>query len=79
MREEWVKAFPVPFPQDYQREHPNAVGYCMRHGAYRMMAEAWLPDLKGYKNTEEVYGICLDRGCTWEELLSHKEDESIIR
>ncbi len=79
MNEEWVKAFPVPFPEEYKKTHPNAVKYCMRHGIYKMISEKWPPNLGSYKNTEEVYAACLESMCTWEELLGHKEDENVIQ
>ena len=69
---EWHKAYPVPFGKEEQEERPYATKYCMIHGAWKMMSKEWGPPLKQYEDQEEVYKECLERGCTWEELLDFK-------
>lgn len=66
------RAFPVPFSESEQKKRPNATIYCQFYGMYALMSEDWPPDLKGYKNTEEVYEECLNSGRTWQEVLDFK-------
>lgn len=63
------KAYPVPEWIDREKM-PNTAHYIAIHGLGKMLS-VW-DDLKGYKDREAVYEACIEKGCTWQELLGFK-------
>ena len=71
MKNDMQPAFPVPFDEIYKKNHPYATRYCMINGIHEMMPRDWV-DLKSYASSEDVYRACLEKRCTWKELLGFK-------
>ena len=69
----WIKLPPLneelfqvkPYKARYAQLHENAV-----------IPEKWFDgDISPYKNTEEVYRACLEKGVTWQELLNYSPNK----
>ncbi len=58
---------------------PNMAHYIAIHGV-RLDSIMSIYNVKApYKDREEVYAACIERGCTWQELLDFKGyDENIL-
>lgn len=64
-----IKCYDLPKDFDVDR-FPNTADYIRLYGANKCMS-IW--ELKEpYKSCEEVYGECLKKGITWQQLLNFK-------
>lgn len=63
------KLYPFPGTSFYM-EYPNTAKYMMLYSPFEMMSK-W-ESTAPYKDREEVYGVCLEKGVTWQELLNFK-------
>ena len=73
---EWIKL--PPLDEQLAKTRPNKAKYAQLH-MNRVIPERWFDgSIKPYKDTEEVYAACLEKGVTWEELLNYKPDKNRI-
>ena len=76
MAEKWIKL--PPLDQELAKTAPNKARYAQLH-MNRVIPNKWFGgSIKPYRNTEEVYQVCLEKGITWEELLNYKPKDEII-
>lgn len=66
-----------PINRELARRFPNKARYAQLH-MNQVIPEEWFDgSIEPYKNTEEVYAACLEKGVTWQELLHYKLKEGI--
>lgn len=76
MSEEWIKL--PPLNEELAREFPNKARYAQIH-MNQVIPEEWFDgSIEPYKNTEEVYAACLEKGVTWQELLHYKPKKNAV-
>ena len=64
-----------PLDEDLARTRPYAARYIQLHGRFSAMSEKYnTANMKGYKNTEDIYRECLKKGVTWQELVGVSKD-----
>lgn len=76
MKEKLIRL--LPRNEELAFTRPRAADYAQIYGLHALIPEQWFDgSIEPYRNTEEVYAACIEKGVTWEELLDYKPREDI--
>lgn len=76
MSEKWIKL--PPLDMELAKTKPYKARYAQLHQNQVIPTEWFDGSIEPYRNTEEVYQACLEKGVTWQELLNYKPNKDLI-